>query len=144
MPLTWSVENVENYQEVTTVIATADDPNHGIKVGDALWSPITNTLVMLTMGTGINTITAENVDEVFARIRLIEKLHGAMLIAPGGGDRFITREEIEAHVGLRTNASSLTRAQFLKQQAAGFMDDEARRSRRERERARKEAETATG
>jgi hypothetical protein len=134
VPLTWSVEDVKDFDEVTTWIPDHDDPNGRYKAGDRLWHPVTETLVLLTLGTGIGRIKESNADEVYARIRLIETLHGAMLIRavdengerPEGDAAFITKDEVLAHVGLSTNASYTdeSRAKFLKRQAGDFLDEQ--------------------
>ena len=122
-----------------------DDPNGRYKAGEDQWHPVTVALIWHTLGTGIGTITEANADEVYARIRLIESLHGASL-RNAEGEQPITMEDVQRHIGLHTNASFTdeSRAKFLKRQAASFLDDAQRLYRRQQERARKEAETATG
>lgn len=39
MALTWSVENVADYETVCTITLTKDDHAHGVKAGDAIWNP---------------------------------------------------------------------------------------------------------
>lgn len=142
MPLTWSVEKVANHDEVTTWIPDHDDPHGRYKAGQRMWNPLTETLVMLSMATGIGTITEENASEVFARIRIIERLNGPMLIRaevdgvrPVGEKAFITEDEVAAHVGLSTNAryTDETRAKWLKRYVGGDLDTESRRYDRSRQ-----------
>lgn len=121
MSLNWSVENVEDYETVCKIVMSEDDPNGRYVAGDKLWNPVTESLVWLSISTGINAITEENAAEVYARVRMIEQVNGPMLIRaevdgkrPTGAAAFITPEEVRAHVGLSTNASPKTRARFLK------------------------------
>lgn len=148
MALTWSVKNVANHDEVTTWIPSEDDPNGRFKAGDRLWNPVTEALVWASLSTGIGTITEANAAEVYARIHLVEKLFGAMLIRaevdgvrPSGEAAFITADEVISHIGLSTNASfkDETRPRFLKRQAGSFLDDGARRFERHLAKAKEQA-----
>lgn len=100
MPLNWYLDKVERPEELR-----GDN-------GDLL--PKTQTLVLLTMPTGFNQITKKNVDEVWARVRLWEALNGPFCYDGESPDP-LTREDVERHVGLATNAASFTRARFLQQ-----------------------------
>jgi hypothetical protein len=42
-------------------------------------------------------------------------------------NRYVTPDEVRQHIGLHTNANSLTRAGFLKAQAGGALTDFSRR-----------------
>lgn len=93
-------------EDVRTVIATEDDAFNGIKKGDRLMSPVTNTLIWTTMIVGIGVIDDRTIDEFVARVELHQKLHGALMSSFEDGkwsDRPLTREDIEAHKGLSTN-----------------------------------------
>ena len=118
MALTWSVEKVENYKEVMTQ-KVEGQPDQ--------WHPVTVALIWHSLGTGIGTITEANAAEVYARIALIEGLHGASL-RNSEGEQPITMEDVRKHIGLSTNASFTdeTRAKFLKRQTTPFLDDQAR------------------
>jgi hypothetical protein len=127
MALTWSVENVENQDEVCWRVCTEDLPMHGMKKGESYLSPVTNALIWHSLNTGIGTITEESAAEVYARVSFVEMLYGASLMGPEG-PVFITKEDIERHVGLRTNASFKTesRTSFLKRHASSKLDDSVR------------------
>jgi hypothetical protein len=79
--------------------------------------PVTNYLIWSSLLTGISSITKANVDEVFRRIAVLQKLEGAQIqyVDPISNDWieiYLTRQDIENHIGLWTNASYLTDAQF--------------------------------
>lgn len=62
------------------------------------------------MWCGYSEITAENVEDVWARLDFYQRLNGAVLQQANEDasvvtDRPFTREDVEAHVGLRTNCS---------------------------------------
>lgn len=105
MPLTWNIEKVKDYKELT----------------DEEWR-ITDTLVWLTMAVGIRELTEANAKEFYARVQLMEHLHGAWL-NEGGKPRYIRWEEVQRNIGLTTNASTYTRNQFNKRQLDRFYAD---------------------
>lgn len=99
--------------------------------------PVLNALIWLTMPIGLYEITEKNLDEWEARLRIYEGTFGAWLRKTQGKgkppvDTPITRAELEQYVGLGTNASSLTRAKFMKQ-VAQRVDREVREARMHRE-----------
>lgn len=91
MPLTWNAEKcVEEARSETE-------------------SDYTAYFCFLMIPIGINKLTAENVDEFYWRLSLYERLFGKFYREP------LTREFVELRVGYSSNATNLTRAQFLKQ-----------------------------
>jgi hypothetical protein len=79
--------------------------------------PVTNYLIWSSLLTGISSITKANVDEVFRRIAVLQKLNGSDIqymdpISHDWVSIYLTRQDIENHIGLWTNASSLTDVQF--------------------------------
>jgi hypothetical protein len=127
MSLNWNVTGIENHDEVCWFTADADYPDHGMVKGKQYLAPLTNALIWHSLGTGIGTIKAENAAEVYARISFVEALHGPSL-RKDGEPRPITIEDVQAHVGLTTNASfkDESRASFLKRQATPALDDAKR------------------
>jgi hypothetical protein len=76
-------------------------------------------LVWLTMAVGINHITVENAREFYARASYYEKINGPYRyhIDPDTNqkvDDYFTPEDILRAVGLKTNASVMTKAKFYK------------------------------
>ena len=76
----------------------------------------TNTLIFYTINLGINIITKTNVDKFILRLRMYEVLHGMTKWRTVNGERInaISDTLIRNHIGLKTNASSLSDAQFNK------------------------------
>lgn len=94
---------------------------------DDVW-PITNSLIWGTMSVGMGEITKKNWQEFYTRCHMIETIHGNWLIDSDGKPRYITPNDIQSHIGLYTNASTLTKAAFktsidrrLRQQAKDAM-----------------------
>lgn len=75
-----------------------------------------DSLVWATMAVGINHISKENAQEFFTRVSAVEMLSGAYRhssTGPAPGPLYFTPEDVLRFVGLRTNASVLTKAKFL-------------------------------
>ena len=96
MPLTWD--------------STACDLPDTLSDDDAVTR---ESLIFATMAVGMNTITVENAREFFARASFWEKVNGAYRY-DSGGSVFFKPEDVLRFVGLRTNASTKTKAQFYK------------------------------
>lgn len=64
----------------------------------------TEALIWLSLSTVIGEITEENHEEVFRRVQVIEKKHGAML---GDSEEavFFTMADVKRRIGLKTNAA---------------------------------------
>jgi len=140
MALTWSVKDIEDWENVCNIIATVDWPADGTKKGDKLMNPVTTALIWHSLNTGIGRIKDENAAEVWARISFVEDLYGASLRNQDGPCK-ITKEDVIAHIGLTTNASfkDESRASFLKRHATRKLDDSAIEFRRHVERSKVEA-----
>ena len=77
---------------------------------DAVW-PITNALIWGTMSVAMNEITEDNWEEFYTRCYMIETIHGSWLSFKNKR-RPITPEDVKSHIGLQTNANTLTKAKF--------------------------------
>ena len=80
--------------------------------GRKTMNDVTNTLILVSIITGIPVITKKNSEEVFTRIRMSEMIHGGYFLDGDGGYRNITLQEVTDHIGLKTNASDITKAKF--------------------------------
>lgn len=113
MALTWSVERIKDHERITT------SPWPGEGGGDQ-WHPITSKLVMLSMVCGYGVITNANAKDVAERVAMYELAFPndrlGFLGQQGSGVDYIsiTYKDVLNHVGLSTNASTLTRAQWVK------------------------------
>ena len=104
MPLHWSIEDIKDYK---TVCFNGEGD-------DAEMKTVTSTLINLTMNLGINDWTDKNIDEVLLRLRMYESIYGKLVYNGTTGDNSLTNEVIRQHVGLYTNASSFSFAEFKK------------------------------
>jgi hypothetical protein len=99
MALNWNLEKVKDYKELLE--------ENGEFVGPY------GTIILATMIVGMNQITEKNHEQFYERIHLVEKVNGTFFYM-SREPIFITLEDISRLIGLRTNASNKTKAQFIK------------------------------
>lgn len=102
MALHFNFKDVLNYEEVTT------DPNDSER-----WHPVADALIWLSMICGYSSITSKNVDAVTARIMAYQAVTGSYLRYKGESV-YIMPEDVYRFIGMRTNATPKTDAQWLK------------------------------
>lgn len=128
MPLTWDVSTIKNQDFLTTHPADrakrAADPSAKVR-----WNPITETLVWHSMICGFGRIAESNWQEVYQRIHFYEQAVGALVAHHETGPRYITPQDVFDHIGLRTNASTLTKAKFASKVMAQANDEASARIR---------------
>jgi hypothetical protein len=112
MPLNYELTKIADYETVCWI-----DGDEGRRL-----NPATEVLVFATMSTGINHITERNVEEFYARFDMLQRIHGCFLVDGSGEQRRIEPQEVKVHIGLATNASTKTRAAFLRD-LGGILDD---------------------
>jgi hypothetical protein len=101
MPFTWNAEAVP--EDVRSIVGTD---------GERRLNPVTQTIVFATMNVGMPRITEKNADVFFARVRLWEKLMGAGTHDAHLNEILVSASDVREHIGLFTNASSMTNTQF--------------------------------
>lgn len=127
MSLDFSVENMKNYNVLTTLVENVASQG-GLTRS---WHPVTKALTFATMAVGISRITEDNWKDFYNRLNMWERCAGPMLTRGDNPfhspDNFLTPLEVYMHIGLGTNASSKTQAQFLKDCFATLVDNEKHR-----------------
>ena len=113
MALNWNLSNCEDHKSLQT---------------DDEW-PITNALIWATMSVGIRDITEKTIPEFYARLSVWEKIVGPLLYGKDEEtgkleERGIEVADLVKRIGLHTNASSMTRAEWRKN-LASYFDREA-------------------
>ena len=73
------------------------------------------TVIFLTMTLGMNKVTEKNKEKFFNRIKFMESRTGATMRLNDEPHPF-TMDMVEECIGLETNASTMTKAQFIKAQ----------------------------
>ena len=97
MALNWNIEKVKNLPEIQT-----DEE-----------APITDSLGGATMPVGIREITEENYKEFYARLNMAERMRGTYRYNKDGAV-WMQLEDVKRRIGLYTNASTFSRAEFIK------------------------------
>lgn len=127
MALHWNISKCSNHKSLQT---------------DDEW-PITNALIWATMSVGIRDITEETIPEFYARLRVWENIAGPMLWGKDEEtgkleERKVEVADLRKRIGLHTNASSMTRAEWRKN-LASYLDRKATEHKRDAESEMKEA-----
>lgn len=94
-----------NYSACKT-LPNGDDPTHH-PFDKTKWHAVGDALVWATLSVGIGEINDRTIDTFARRVAILQKLDGPMLRATIKGkvvDAYITRADIEAFKGLKTNA----------------------------------------
>jgi hypothetical protein len=90
--------------------------------------PITNALIWSTMSVGIRDINEKTIPEFYARLSVWESIVGPMFYEDDEEgkttERGVTLDDLRKRIGLHTNASSMTRAEWRKNIAA-YLDRKA-------------------
>ena len=103
MSLNWNISNINDYKHICYL--TKDD-------GKEILHPTTDAIIWLTLIIGMGKITDDNANAFYSRVRAYELLRGAMLYDKMSRPNYIEYEDILAHIGLVTNSSKMTDAQF--------------------------------
>ena len=77
------------------------------------WHAVSDHLIWMTMAVDLGEISESNLDEWEFRLGLLQRINGADLGMKGNPRIYITREDLENHIGLSTNVADLTRNQWL-------------------------------
>lgn len=106
MGLHFNFSKVVDHQRVTTNPTNPDE-----------WHPVADALVWLSMICGFNRIDDKNHAKVALRIAAYQVVTGAYLGRIVMGKRspiYITPQDVKRFIGMTTNASTMTDAQWMK------------------------------
>lgn len=120
MSLDWDLTKINNNTEVCW------EKNED---GTDKLNPVTESLIWLTMGISMGSITEDNQSDFYCRVAVYEKLFGTMLSYWKDSKKVsvpITPEDIHNHIGLTTNVSKDTDASFRKRIIENFIREEKR------------------
>jgi hypothetical protein len=121
MSLDWNLTKINNNIEVCW------EKNED---GTDKLNPVTESLIWLTMGIGMGSITEDNQSDFYCRVAMYEKLFGTMLSYWKDSKKVsvpITPEDINNHIGLTTNVSKDTDAAFRKRIVENFVREQKRK-----------------
>lgn len=109
MALHFDYKNVRDWKVAST------HPNYPDK-----WHPVGETLVWMSLVCGYNKITEANAEKIAQRLMEYQTINGPLLEygtteGPTGQRKlYIDLPEVKRHIGLTTNASSMTDAEWRK------------------------------
>jgi len=117
MPLNTDYRNIKNYKR--KLYRKLKEGEYGYKADEVQYKikPRIETIIFATMITGIPNITEKNYEQFYNRLHLVETIHGSFFFKTIRGKHVadpIRKEEVEAMIGLKSNASTLTKSEFLK------------------------------
>src|ERR1035437_5992486 len=113
MSLNWNVGKCKGFKKTGHTEDGKDTfAVHDVDGKEIPWA-VTNALIWSTMGLFLGGITEKNVVEFATRLSIYQRVFGASLTVKGE-PRFISTQEVKAHIGLETNVSDESRAAFLK------------------------------
>lgn len=101
MSLSWDLTAIVEKEKICWVPIENQD-------GMVEMGALTNALVWATMLVGMNSITAKNSKEFHKRLIEFEIVHGTGMLTTEGTSRQPSLQEIQSHVGLKTNATPMT------------------------------------
>jgi hypothetical protein len=111
MPLNYDYSKVKESTKVWEPDGTFDDEGNPLgHIPDVL-----NTLIWVTMSVGMSEITEDNWKDFYTRMKIMGKDRSLLRRDKNGEFTVpISSQEVKDHIGLMTNASTLTKLQFLK------------------------------
>ena len=123
--LEWSLFNIARFKNNRSDYYTPVVNKKGQKIFDI--NPITKYLVYQSMVIGLDEITKSNADEWLIRLQFVNRLYGTSLMTRDDKNAVkpyrITFEDLERHIGLKTNAHRFTRRKLVGNCVSGMMKD---------------------
>ena len=123
MALTYDFTNIENYQEKCTYKIKKEDADYDPNQDLYKNTDLAESLIWMCLFIGMNQITEKNYEQFYNRTRILEATTGAYRNYGkydengkriGVEAKYFTKDEIKSMIGLRTNATKLTKAEFYK------------------------------
>lgn len=100
MALEWDITQIDDVDSLWTYNMD----------GENILSPLTEVLIHLTMGVGLAEITQKNYKTFYRRLKELEVAYGmrGFLTEPDNQTRMPFLDEVQRHIGLKTNAEVMT------------------------------------
>jgi len=111
MPLNYDYSKVKESTKTWEPDGTFDD--EGNPMGQM--TEVLNSLIWTTMSIGMSSITEKNWKDFYTRMKLLGSDRSLLRRDKDGNFTVpISAQEVKDHIGVSTNASTLTKAEFLK------------------------------
>ena len=120
MPLNYDYSKVKKSTKVWEPDGTFDDD--GNEMGDM--TQVLNTLIWACSAVGMSEITEKNWKDFYTRMKIMGRDRSLLRKDKNGGYTVpISAQEVKDHIGLTTNATPLTKLQFLKRAYRGVHEN---------------------
>lgn len=131
MALNWRIDTIEDFHNVCWIPIKPEELKdekyihsttyHNEEKNEAgVLNPVTNQLIWGTMIIGMGQITKKNWEEFYWRIHFYEKTLGTFLnhyVDDKPTSYYITPKDIHNHIGMSTNADTITKAKYIRKVA---------------------------
>lgn len=107
MPLNYDLNEIKGFKR----LYEKSEETGGVKMKE-----IPKTIILSTMSVGMREITKDNYIKFYNRLNLLENVYGHFFYVRKRGKmipRPIKLEEVERMIGLKTNASEISRSKFM-------------------------------
>lgn len=117
MALHWDISKVKDHH----LLHNTKDANGNLPFpegsdedmeGDAEWA-ITERIIWLTIGIGMNQITEKNWEDFYRRVQMWQQCKGAVM-RKGNEPFYLTPDHIYRRIGLYTNATTIPITKFMR------------------------------
>ena len=100
MSLSWDITGIEEHESLWMYNME----------GENILSPLTEVMIHLTTGVGLSEITQKNYKTFYRRAKELEVAYGmrGFLTEPENQTRMPFLDEVQRHIGLKTNAEVMT------------------------------------
>jgi len=105
MPLTWDANKTN---------LDFNDENENVK---------TQTIVLMMPAMGMRSITVSNWKEVYARCMILHRIHTGAFMHLDGKPYVLTPKDVQSRIGLTTNSSPESKAEWAKKIMQGLRSD---------------------
>lgn len=121
MSLDYRLSGIPNFKELCYVPAGTDsEGKEMVRI-----HPVTESIIFYMMLTDTGwELTEKNADEFYKRMRLLDALNDPIFSNGQGEPTHITREQVNAHIGLGVNVAPVIRSKWIKRVTDNFMDRE--------------------
>jgi len=123
MPLTYDFTKIKNYEEICTRKLVEGDEGFNPKEDLYRTSDLAESLIWMCLFIGMREITEKNWEQFYNRTTILEATTGAYRNYGkydengnriGQEPKYFTKDEIKSMIGLTTNATEMTKAEFYK------------------------------
>lgn len=83
------------------------------------------TFAHLMLPMGVQSVTADNAGEVWARLDIMQRIIGSFLYADGKPYLY-TPDDVISYIGIKTNCHEISRTVFFKNVVKAHMDEQVR------------------